>query len=72
MALSPFPGVDRVITLLAGQPRLCGENIDQPLALWQPWAFPANGARCPASGSLRRIDFNIMTARGRVGDSSGR
>lgn len=27
--------------LLAGQPlRLCGENIDQPLALWQPWAFP--------------------------------
>ncbi|EPP3955799.1 HutD/Ves family protein [Klebsiella pneumoniae] len=34
---SPFPGVDRVITLLAGQPlRLCGENIDQPLALWQP------------------------------------
>ena len=41
---SPF-GVDRVITLLAGQPlRLCGENIDQPLALWQPWAFPGEWA----------------------------
>jgi environmental stress-induced protein Ves len=54
MALSPLSGVDRVITLLAGQPlRLCGEDIDHPLALWQPWAFPANG-RCPASGSLRQ------------------
>ncbi len=70
---SPFPGVDRVITLLAGQPlRLCGENIDQPLALWQPWASPANGAvqrrdRCARAG-LQYHD----SARVRVGDSSGR
>ncbi len=63
MALSPLSGVDRVITLLAGQPlRLCGENIDQPLALWQPWASRRMGAvqrrdRCAG------LDFNIMTQR---------
>jgi hypothetical protein len=66
MALSPFPGVDRVITLLAGQPlRLCGENIDQPLALWQPWAFPGDG-RCPASGSLSRAGLQYHDQRGRA------
>ncbi len=35
-----------------------------PLALWQP-GFPGEW-RCPASGSLRRLDFNIMTQRGRA------
>lgn len=49
---SPFPGVDRVITLLAGQPlRLCGEDIDHPMTPIRRGRSPANG-RCPASGSL--------------------
>ncbi len=63
---SPFPGVDRVITLLAGQPlRLCGENIDQPLALWQPWAFPGEWALSSVGIVAPGLDFNIMTLRGR-------
>ncbi len=64
---SPFPGVDRVITLLAGQPlRLCGENIDQPLALWQPWAFPGEWALSSVGIVAPGLDFNIMTQRGRA------
>lgn len=63
----PFPGVDRVITLLAGQPlRLCGENIDQPLALWQPWAFPGEWALSSVGIVAPGLDFNIMTQRGRA------
>ena len=61
---SPFPGVDRVITLLAGQPlRLCGENIDQPLALWQPWAFPGEWALSSVGIVEPGLDFNVMTQR---------
>jgi len=64
---SPFPGVDRVITLLAGQPlRLCGENINQPLALWQPWAFPGEWALSSVGIVEPGLDFNIMTQRGRA------
>ena len=67
MALSPLSGVDRVITLLAGQPlRLCGENIDQPLALWQPWAFPGEWALSSVGIVARGLDFNIMSQRGRA------
>lgn len=63
----PFPGVDRVITLLAGQPlRLCGKNIDQPLALWQPWAFPGEWALSSVGIVAPGLDFNIMTQRGRA------
>lgn len=63
----PFHGVDRVITLLAGQPlRLCGENIDQPLALWQPWAFPGEWALSSVGIVAPWLDFNIMTQRGRA------
>lgn len=63
----PFHGVDRVITLLAGQPlRLCGENIDQPLALWQPWAFPGEWALSSVGIVAPGLDFNIMTQRGRA------
>lgn len=63
----PLSGVDRVITLLAGQPlRLCGENIDQPLALWQPWAFPGEWALSSVGIVAPWLDFNIMTQRGRA------
>ena len=57
---SPFPGVDRTIVLLAGQPlRLRGEEIDHPLALWRRGHSPANGS-CPASGSLS-LDWTSMS-----------
>jgi environmental stress-induced protein Ves len=63
----PFPGVDRVITLLAGQPlRLRGEDIDHPLALWQPWAFPGEWALSSVGIVEPGLDFNIMTQRGRA------
>ena len=64
---SPFPGVDRVITLLAGQPlRLCGEDIDHPLTLWQPGAFPGEWALSSGGIVAPGLDFNIMTQRGRA------
>jgi hypothetical protein len=67
MALSPLSGVDRTITLLAGQPlRLCGEEIDHPLALWQPWAFPGEWALSSVGIVEPGLDFNIMTQRGRA------
>lgn len=50
-----------------GQPlRLCGENIDQPLALWQPWAFPGEWALSSVGIVAPWLDFNIMTQRGRA------
>jgi hypothetical protein len=67
MALSPLSGVDRTITLLAGQPlRLRGEEIDHPLALWQPWAFPGEWALSSVGIVEPGLDFNIMTQRGRA------
>lgn len=66
----PFPGVDRVITLLAGQPlRLCGGDIDHPLTLWQPWAFPGEWALSSVGIVEPGLDFNIMTQRGRASAS---
>ena len=43
--------------------RLCGENIDQPLALWQPWAFPGEWALSSVGIVAPGLDFNIMTQR---------
>ena len=64
---SPFPGVDRVITLLEGQPLwLRGDNIAQRLMLWQPWAFPGEWALSSVGIVAPGLDFNIMTQRGRA------
>lgn len=64
---SPFPGVDRTIVLLAGQPlRLRGEEIDHPLARWQPWAFPGEWALSSVGIVEPGLDFNVMTQRGRA------
>lgn len=63
----PFPGVDRTIVLLAGQPlRLRGEEIDHPLALWQPWAFPGEWELSSVGIVEPGLDFNVMTQRGRA------
>ncbi|HBN2490310.1 TPA: HutD family protein [Klebsiella oxytoca] len=64
---SPFPGVDRVITLLEGQPLwLRGDNIAQRLMLWQPWAFAGEWPLASEGISGRGLDFNIMTQRARA------
>ncbi|MVY95584.1 HutD family protein, partial [Enterobacteriaceae bacterium 8376wD7] len=64
---SLFPGVDRTIVLLAGQPlRLRGEEIDHPLARWQPWAFPGEWALSSVGIVEPGLDFNVMTQRGRA------
>lgn len=60
---SPFPGVDRVITLLHGDSVLLrSEQMQQRLLPHQPWAFPGEWAiEAQISGSCQ--DFNIMTRR---------
>lgn len=60
---SPFPGVDRVITLLHGDSVLLrSEQVQQRLLPHQPWAFPGEWAiEAQISGSCQ--DFNIMTRR---------
>ncbi|EIY5104984.1 HutD family protein [Klebsiella quasipneumoniae] len=64
---SPFPGVDRTIVLLAGQPlRLRGEEIEHPLALWQPWTFPGEWELSSVGIVEPGLDFNVMTQRGRA------
>lgn len=60
---SPFPGVDRVITLLHGDSVLLhSEQGQQRLLPHQPWAFPGEWAiEAHISGSCQ--DFNMMTRR---------
>lgn len=60
---SPFPGIDRVITLLHGDSVLLrSEQAEQRLLPHQPWAFPGEWAiDASISGSCQ--DFNIMTRR---------
>ncbi|ORM67740.1 HutD/Ves family protein [Pantoea rwandensis] len=60
---SPFPDIDRVITLLHGDSvLLSSEQGQQHLLPHQPWAFPGEWAiNAQISGSCQ--DFNIMTRR---------
>ena len=60
---SPFPGIDRVITLLHGDSVLLRHaHGEQRLQPQQPWAFPGEWAiEAHISGSCQ--DFNIMTRR---------
>ena len=60
---SPFPGIDRVITLLHGDSvLLSSEQGQQRLLSHQPWTFPGEWAiNAQISGSCQ--DFNIMTRR---------
>ncbi|MFJ5157993.1 HutD family protein [Pantoea sp. NPDC088449] len=61
---SPFPGIDRVITLLHGDSVLLeSAHLQQRLQPLQPWPFPGEWAiNAKISGSCQ--DFNIMTRRG--------
>ena len=61
---SPFPGIDRVITLLRGDSVLLRHTHgEQRLQPQQPWSFPGEWAiDAQISGSCQ--DFNIMTRRG--------
>ncbi|MGK3140759.1 HutD/Ves family protein [Pantoea sp. C2G6] len=62
---SAFPGVDRIITLLHGDPvQLTGPAVQHRLLPEQPWAF---AGEWPLEARLQggvSEDFNIMTRRG--------
>ena len=62
---SLFPGIDRVITLLNGDPvTLSGAEVQHQLAPHQPWAFAGELALCARLSGGRSEDFNMMTRRG--------
>lgn len=64
---SPFPGVDRVITLLAGTPFwLRGEEISHYLTLNAPWPFAGEWQLASQGVADCGLDFNIMTQRSRA------
>ena len=60
---SPFPGIDRVITLLNGDSVvLHSDSVEHTLLPHQPWAFSGEWSiDAQISGSCQ--DFNIMTRR---------
>ncbi|CAO97268.1 HutD/Ves family protein [Erwinia tasmaniensis] len=63
---SPFPGVDRLITLLNGGVTLYREDrIYQRLALNQPFAFAGEESIRARIDDTRSSDFNIMVRRDR-------
>jgi len=61
---SAFPGVDRVITLLHGDPvQLTGPSVQHSLRPEQPWRFAGElSLEARLQGSISE-DFNIMTRR---------
>ncbi|MDX5627609.1 MULTISPECIES: HutD family protein [unclassified Brenneria] len=65
-AFSFFPGVDRVITLLQGEGVALASPgaFDQPLALYQPFAFAGEAAVNARLSGPESLDFNVMTRRG--------
>lgn len=64
---SPFKGIDRVITLIEGQPLwLRGDGIDHHLQRWEPWAFSGDWSLGSEGISAPGLDFNIMTQRTRA------
>lgn len=69
---SPFPGIDRIITLLDGEVELYSDGaLRQRLVVNQPWAFQGEepiSARLTAGASH---DFNIMARRGSVAPAAG-
>jgi len=66
-AFSRFPGIDRVIVILAGELALEVEGSPAVVLSPQsaPWAFPGDAATSggPVAGTVQ--DLNVMTRRGR-------
>ncbi|PKH20928.1 hutD family protein [Enterobacterales bacterium CwR94] len=67
---SPFMGIDRVITLLEGEPfQLVSDSTSHLLQLHQPWSFagetPIEARQVRSAG----LDFNVMTLRGQAQSS---
>ncbi|MFD7452139.1 HutD family protein [Kitasatospora sp. NPDC059827] len=65
---SPFPGIDRVITLVEGAGMaLTVDGVEQLVdAPFRPFAFPGDAATdCRLLGGPV-VDFNVMTRRGRT------
>ncbi|MEU7095334.1 HutD/Ves family protein [Kitasatospora aureofaciens] len=65
---SPFPGIDRVITLIEGAGMaLTVDGVERSVdAPFRPFAFPGDAATdCRLPGGPV-VDFNVMTRRGRV------
>lgn len=61
---SPFPGIDRVITLLHGDSvLLTSAQGQQQLQPHQPWPFPGEWAVDARIAASACQDFNIMTRR---------
>lgn len=61
---SAFPGIDRVITLLHGDPvLLTAPGVQQRLTPHQPWAFDGELAVMAQLQGGVSEDFNIMTRR---------
>ncbi|MGW2376732.1 MULTISPECIES: HutD/Ves family protein [Kitasatospora] len=65
---SPFPGIDRVITLVEGTGMaLTVDGVEQVVdAPFRPFAFPGDATTdCRLLGGPV-VDFNVMTRRGRI------
>ena len=61
---SLFPGVDRVLLLLEGEPLwVRGEGIEHHLKPYQPWVFPGEWSLATFGSNGPGLDFNVMTQR---------
>lgn len=64
---SLFPGVDRVIMLLAGSPLwLRGDALSHRLVPGEPWAFAGEWRITSEGITGPGMDFNVMTQRSRA------
>jgi Uncharacterized protein conserved in bacteria len=64
---SLFPGVDRVLLLLEGEPLwIRGDEIHHRLKLHEPWVFPGEWSLSTQESQGSGLDFNVMTQRSRA------
>ena len=64
---SLFPGVDRVLLLLEGEPVwVRGDEANHHLKPHVPWAFPGEWALATQGVKVPGLDFNVMTQRSRA------
>ncbi|MGW1177790.1 HutD/Ves family protein [Kitasatospora sp. NPDC002543] len=65
---SPFPGIDRVITLVEGAGMvLTVDGVEQPVDIpLRPFAFSGDATTDCRLSAGPVVDFNVMTRRGRI------